>query len=52
MSDTAQLDVDDADAILSSLVMTDDGLQDPYSRYAALREEVRAMLRRPEWNNP
>ena len=36
MSDTTTLDVEQADELLASLVQSE-GLQDPYSRYAALR---------------
>ncbi len=38
MSDITTLSVTEADEILSSIVMTDDGRQDPYPRYARLRE--------------
>ena len=37
MSDTTTLSVAEADEVLTSIVQTDDGLQDPYSRYDALR---------------
>ncbi len=37
MSDTTTLSVTEADEVLTSIVATDDGLQDPYSRYEALR---------------
>lgn len=37
MSDTTTLSVAEADGVLTSIVATDDGLQDPYSRYEALR---------------
>jgi len=37
VSDTTTLSVAEADEVLTSIVQTDDGLQDPYSRYDALR---------------
>jgi len=45
VSDTTQFDVGQADEILFSLVTTADGLQDPYSRYAALRDGA------PRWRS-
>lgn len=37
MSDTTSLSIAEADELLVSIVATDDGLQNPYSRYEALR---------------
>ena len=37
MSDTTSMTVAEADSILNSIVATDEGLQDPYPRYDALR---------------
>lgn len=45
MTATATLSTDEADELLASIVLTDAGRQDPYSRYAELRE------RSPRWRS-